>query len=437
MLQNINTSKIREHINNPRKNLGDLTELADSIKQNGILQNLTVVKNDEGYTVIIGHRRLAAAKLVGLEEVPCSVVDMTPQEQIATMLTENMQREDLTVYEQAQGFQMMLDLGETVSSISEKTGFSDSTVRRRVKLLDLDQDIFEKTSERNVTLKEYFDLEQIESIELRNKVLEYAGTPNFNNELKKAVDLEKREKKLALVIEKVNIFAEKIEKAEGLRYVQSYCYYHDVVDIETPNDAQEVKYFYIANTSSYYWSITLYKEDIATEHVETDENRAAREERERKEVRRKELTEINGRAYILRQEFAKSISNTKAKKNIKIIIEKLMYELLEEQRFLELDYDDIQDYIGKELDIEGDADNNFDKVADDIKDQAERYLFITVYCFLEDSGERYYNWNSEYEENENLDRLYDFLEVFGYEMSDEEKAMRDGTHELFTNEEDQ
>ena len=139
MLQNIKINKIRGHANNPRKDLGDLTELTESIKQNGILQNLTVVKNSfDNYVVIIGHRRLAAAKQAGLETVPCIITEMTKKEQIATMLTENMQREDLTVYEQAQGFQMMLDLGETVNDISRETGLSDTTVRRRVKLLDLE-----------------------------------------------------------------------------------------------------------------------------------------------------------------------------------------------------------------------------------------------------------------------------------------------------------
>ena len=62
------------------------------------------VESDGKYTVVIGHRRLAAAKLAGLTEVPCAVVEMTEQEQIATMLLENMQRSDLTVYEQAQRF---------------------------------------------------------------------------------------------------------------------------------------------------------------------------------------------------------------------------------------------------------------------------------------------------------------------------------------------
>ena len=113
----IPVKKLWPHPDNPRKDVGDVTELAESIKANGVLQNLTVVpligeitkkRDGESYRVIIGHRRLAAAKLAGLEELPCVVVEMSEREQLSTMLTENMQRSDLTVYEQAQGFQMML-----------------------------------------------------------------------------------------------------------------------------------------------------------------------------------------------------------------------------------------------------------------------------------------------------------------------------------------
>jgi len=68
--------RLHPHPDNPRKDLGDLTELSDSIKANGIFQNLTVVPDDPtnsitDFTVIIGHRRLAAAKKVGLQRVPC------------------------------------------------------------------------------------------------------------------------------------------------------------------------------------------------------------------------------------------------------------------------------------------------------------------------------------------------------------------------------
>ena len=141
-LQYIDVVKIWPHQDNPRKELGDLSELAESIKKNGVMQNLTVVKRYGeitgewvgSYTVIIGHQRLAASKLAGLKTVPCVVAELTLEQQIATMLAENMQRSDLSVYEQAQGFQMMLNMGETVASVAEKTGFSQSTVRRRVKL---------------------------------------------------------------------------------------------------------------------------------------------------------------------------------------------------------------------------------------------------------------------------------------------------------------
>lgn len=137
--------RIHPHPDNPRKDLGDLTELAESIKANGVLQNLTVVPDEANnpatlYTAIIGHRRLAAATLAGLTELPCAVVKMTPAEQVKTMLMENMQRADLTVYEQAQGFQMMLDLGGTIQTVAQDTGFSEATVRRRVKMMELDQE---------------------------------------------------------------------------------------------------------------------------------------------------------------------------------------------------------------------------------------------------------------------------------------------------------
>ena len=104
---------LEHHPENPRKDLGDLSELTESIRKNGVYQNLTVVADLKRckYLVVIGNRRMEAAKAAGLVELPCAISDMDHKEQIATMLEENMQRQDLTVYEQAQGFQMMMDLG--------------------------------------------------------------------------------------------------------------------------------------------------------------------------------------------------------------------------------------------------------------------------------------------------------------------------------------
>lgn len=195
-LQMIQVEKLHPHPQNPRKVIGDVTELAESIKANGILQNLTVVPmNDDWteFTVITGHRRLAAAKQAGLTELPCAIVEMSEKEQLSTMLTENMQRSDLTVYEEAKGCQLLLDLGDTVSEIAEKTGFSESKIRRRVKLCELDEEAFKESQIRQPTLADYDRLNQIKDIETRNKLLKSIGTNNFDNLLYSAVKKQETE----------------------------------------------------------------------------------------------------------------------------------------------------------------------------------------------------------------------------------------------------
>lgn len=97
----INTSLIDPHPDNPRKNIGDVTDLADSIKANGLLSPLSVVPNGSRYRVIAGHRRLAACKQAGTGAVPCFVLDLDPLQQLEAMVTENCQREQLTVLEEA------------------------------------------------------------------------------------------------------------------------------------------------------------------------------------------------------------------------------------------------------------------------------------------------------------------------------------------------
>ncbi len=460
MIRNIEVSKLVPHPQNPRQDLGDLTELAESIKVQGVLQNLTVVPREPGYciscklwnggvgkcteghdtnerppcskwesdgsyTVIIGHRRLAAARLAGLTEVPCAIADMTPQEQIATMLLENMQRSDLTVYEQAYGIQMMLDLGETVANISEKTGFSETTVRRRVKLLELDKDKFKASVGRGATLMDYAELEKIEDITLRNKVLDSLGTPNFKYELQKAIDKETRDKNLAIYIEKLNTFATKTDNSSGLRYVTSY-YLSRNDEIITPEDAGSVKYYYVVSEYGY---ITLYREASNSENNTTviDEKEQARREK------RAALDEISKRAYQLRSDFIRDLSNAKAKKNMAVIIEYSLRVMLGD--YYGKDYEDFTKFLGIEVDDEIEE-WDFNVIAEQVTAQPERHFLIATYLSLDSENEHYYNWNNEYEDNEALDTVYDFLEKLGYEMSDEEKSMRDGTNELFEDSED-
>lgn len=211
IIKYIGIEHIYPHPDNPRKDLGDLTELVESIKKNGIMQNLTVIPMEgrEGeYMAIIGHRRSAAAKLAGIKEVPCRIIEgMSLKEQVSTMLEENMQRNDLTIFEQAQGFQMMLDLGETEESIAEKTGFSKSTVRRRLSIAKLDPVLLQKKEQDDnfqLTLKDLYELDKIEDIKTRNKILSEARDQrDMSWRINQAAGEERRKKTAAVLIPKL------------------------------------------------------------------------------------------------------------------------------------------------------------------------------------------------------------------------------------------
>ena len=168
----IKRSQLHPHPDNPRKNLGDLTELADSIAEHGIMQNLTVVPDTEGYRILIGHRRFAASEGV-LDELPCVISEgLTDREQVGIMLVENMQRSDLTYIEQAHGFQMMLDLGDTIETITEKTGFSKATIKHRLAINELDPEALTSAKEFfQPTINDFIALEKVKDIDRRNEIL--------------------------------------------------------------------------------------------------------------------------------------------------------------------------------------------------------------------------------------------------------------------------
>lgn len=144
----IPVSQLRPNPHNPRRDVGDVTELADSIRAQGIKQELLVTPTDskspEGkplYRVVIGHRRLAAAKLAGLETVPCRIESMSERDERALMLVENTQRCDLTPLEEADGYQGLLDLGVKVKEMAEQTGRSTRLVRGRLKIAAIPQSV--------------------------------------------------------------------------------------------------------------------------------------------------------------------------------------------------------------------------------------------------------------------------------------------------------
>ena len=463
-------NRLYPHPSNPRKNLGDVSELADSIKVNGVLQNLTVVRghrltddewrelsaqysrnpteevrqamnsrrSDEGYTVIIGHRRLAAAKKAGISEVPCVVAEMTPQEQVKTMLMENIQRSDLTVYEQAQGFQLMLDMGETVESIAKDSGFSQSTIRRRVKLLELDPDKFRKSEARGATLQDYLELERIEDPELKNRALDEIGTANFRDALKKAIEDDKLKKRLAQWEADVSSFATKIEKRGyvgdtevPMDYYANYHRWNQRSEVERPADTDTVDYYYTISDNEIY----VYKDH--QDRPETEEDIERREREREFERAGDELEEITERHFALRSEFVSSFGA--AKRNALLIMKYAAGIIVGDGEYRP---DDINaELLAELLDLDIDDDTDYPTlramVGAEIERNPEYTLLACAYASCDYDENEYWRrewsdgaYHHVYKANDKLDQLYDFLISLGYEMSDEEKAMRDGTHEL-------
>jgi len=467
MIENIAIDRIIPHPSNPRKNLGDLTELAASIATSGIFQNLTVVKstlkeddsnwrnssitaNRQGYTVIIGHRRLAAARLAGLETVPCAVVEMDEKTQLATMLLENMQRVDLTVIEQAQGIQLMLDLGETVASIAEQTGLSQTTIRSRKKIAALDQTKLQQAAERGATLSDYAELDKITDITLKNKVLETIGTHNFNWSLRDAIEQEQADKMRSEVLAKIQKFARVADNEDDLHLYQSFQHKSRAYEyFEPPEDTETVQYYYKIDDNN---CIFLYnkKSDLPDVDDEVEIETAEQAKQQAETHRREQLQELAKKCYNLRMAFAKDFRGFYGDNREKI--EKVAMPVFA-QNLGQMDKQIFENFIGVEnLPYDWELDNsNIPKEEQPPACQTGResyasarlrvlsldnmttmqLMFTVTYLRLERDRNMYFGYSYNYENDTELNLLYELLSGVGYEMSDEELALQDGTHELF------
>lgn len=432
-LTTIAIEKLHPHPQNPRKVIGDVSELAESIKANGILQNLTVVPNDDNwddFTVIIGHRRLAAAKQAGLTELPCAVVEMTEKEQLSTMLTENMQRSDLTVYEEAKGCQLLLDLGDTVAEVAKKTGFSESKIRRRVKLCELDEESFKESQLRQPTLADYERLNQIKNIEVRNELLKSIGTNNFDNLLYSAVKKQETDEE-----------KEKIEKLcleHGMTKVQnhdeipsnySYAGLFALKDFVGKDFADGRKrYFYFAYGSNVY----IYAEVLEKQKKNDPEEEKQRLEEQRWDELTEQAEEIDERCEALRIGFMLDTNfndSNKKQELVKFIVAQVAAEASnQEYRFEEIIKHDFED------------DENVDSyINEHWNNDSGRMLMATAYALCQTNYSSFSYISVSYldktisrKNSPDLNRFYSLLCKLGYVMSDEEIQLRDGTHPIFT-----
>ena len=140
----VSISKVEPNRNQPRKNFDEdtLQELAESVKQYGIIQPLLVKERDGYYEIVAGERRWRAATMAGLKEIPVIVRDLTEQEIVEISIIENLQREDLNPIEEAMAYKrLMTEFKMTQDEVSERVSKSRTAVANSVRLLKLSEDV--------------------------------------------------------------------------------------------------------------------------------------------------------------------------------------------------------------------------------------------------------------------------------------------------------
>ena len=481
-------SRLEHHPKNPRLDLGDLSELTESIKAQGVLQNLTVVPRAEApltdedvddicnkvkpsnetydfyveeainkrfrnFYVLIGNRRFEAAKLAGLEAVPCAIVEMDESEQIATMLCENMQRSDLTPYEQAQGVQMMMDLGMSVGEIAERTGFSRTTVNRRAELAKMNPDTLKKVGAQ-LTMDQLDKIIQVEDPKERDELLAEVGGNNFDWRAKSIIKTQKAKKNYKPVRDiLLQAGCEEVSRAKQRepdfwkKYQSLYMSRIDLAEYKPgdnilPEDERNI-IFYEDSGSVYFYAERV--PETKEPDPEEEELRAEQEKaKQEAEEAWKQLNDIEKTAAQRRQEFVDKleVKTSKLETTLKGLVKAVVlaisggqdipytiYDLLPEQEDGQYE-DEYAEQINQLVEM---------KIMTDMKFLHQ----LTYKLFCGEEGDECFTgnrWNHarkpKYQRNVRMEACYWWLSEFGYEISDDEGDMIEGWLPCYREEEE-
>lgn len=201
----------------PRKVFKDaeLTELSCSIAEYGILNPLTVRQRGGKYELVAGERRLRAAKLAGLCEVPCILLDVGLEEASLIALIENLQRKDLDFIEEANGISQLIRMfGMSQEEAARRLGKSQSAVANKLRLLKLPQDVLETLRDRGLTERHGRALLRLDGAdkqrsalnEILRRELTVAATDSYIDALISAEKEEASEPKRTFIMKDVRVF---------------------------------------------------------------------------------------------------------------------------------------------------------------------------------------------------------------------------------------
>lgn len=220
----ISTADIMPNPSQPRKHFAvdELTSLAKSISENGIVQPLTVRRTGLGFELISGERRLRAAKLAGLRSVPCIVIRADTERSAVLALIENIQRSDLNCFEEASAISALLESGGiTREEAAMKLGLAQSTIANKLRLLKLTPEEQKIITENGLTERHARALLKMQDTERRKEVLAKAAEGSWTVETteKYILKLEREElkrssyEKRAVMLKDVRLFFNSVNKA--------------------------------------------------------------------------------------------------------------------------------------------------------------------------------------------------------------------------------
>ncbi len=228
----VGVENIRPNPYQPRKqfNKASLEELCESIKQYGVIQPINIRKlSGTSYELVAGERRLRAAKMASLKEIPAIIVDIDDNNSAVMALIENLQREDLSYMEEADGYNNLItEHGFTQEELAQKIGKSQSTIANKIRLLKLPPIVKKILADNNLTERHARALLKLHEEQLQLKVLKYVCDKGLN--VKRTEELVERviekytrestgrvpEKKFTKAIKDIRIFVNTVRQAIDL-----------------------------------------------------------------------------------------------------------------------------------------------------------------------------------------------------------------------------
>lgn len=251
----IPTEKIKPNPYQPRKifDNSSIKELADSIKEFGVIQPITVRKAQKGtYELVAGERRLRACMSLNMEKIPAIISDMNDNDSAVVALIENLQRKNLTFFEEAEAyFHLITEHSLTQEELSKRVGKNQSTIANKLRLLKLSKEVKNIIKENNLTERHARALLKLPDEKMQLSVVKRVVKNNYNVSQTEEIvetmlekisgDIKKEKVIKTSLLKDVRIFTNTIKKAVSVMQksgidatsVQSECdtYYEYIIKI--------------------------------------------------------------------------------------------------------------------------------------------------------------------------------------------------------------